>query len=196
MLASQAENAMEGAKELKNLIENYSDIERSERKARAYAIKKIELKGDEISKKIFERLNKNFRAPIDRSQIQQIAILLDDIIDLINATASRFVILSIERIDENITKLVNLTNSIVHEVNASIADLKKMKNIKEHCKKLCELEREADEIYQSALSDLFHYYKNSIDIIKYKEIYELLESAIDKCKDIANVIEGIAVKRL
>jgi len=192
MLAEQSQNILEAAKELKKLLDDYSEIGRGERKARAYAIKKIEQKGDETTKRIFERLNKNFRTFIDKEHIRQMAIILDDIIDLINIAASRFVILSIERIDDNMAKLVDVVNSIASEVNESILGLKKLKNLGEHCRKIRELEKKADNIYQSALSDLFHFYKNSIDIIKNKEIYDFLENTADRCKDLANVLDDIA----
>ena len=196
MLAEQSQNVVESAKELKKLLDDYSEIERGERKARAYAIKKIEHKGDEATKKIFEKLNRNSRTFIDKEHIRQIAVILDDIIDLINAVASRFVVLSIERIDDSMTKLVAVINSIASEVNESILDLKKLKNVEEHCRKIRELEEKADKIYQDALADLFHFYKNSIDIIKNKEIYDFLESTADRCKDLANLIDDIAANHL
>jgi uncharacterized protein Yka (UPF0111/DUF47 family) len=192
MLAEQSGNVLEASKELKKLLDDYSEIERGERKARAYAVKKIEHRGDETTKRIFERLNGNFRTFIDKEHIRQMAIILDDIIDLINIVASRFVILSIERIDDYMLKLVAVINSIASEVNEGILDLKKMKNMEEHCRKIRELEKKADNIYQSALSDLFHFYKNSIDIIKNKEIYDFLENTADRCKDLANVLDNIA----
>ena len=195
MLAEQSQNVVESSKELKKLLDDYSDIERGERKARAYAIKKIEHKGDDTTKKIFERLNRNSRTFIDKEYIQQMAIILDDIVDLINTIASRFVVLSIERIDDSMTKLVAVINSIASEVNETILDLKKLKNMEEHCRKIREFEEKADKIYQDALADLFHFYKNSIDIIKNKEIYDFLENTADRCKDLANVIESISVKQ-
>lgn len=194
MFREQSENVLEGAKELKIFVDDYSNLERSERKARAYAIKRIEHKGDEISKRIFERLNRDSNAFIDKEYIQQMAIILEDIIDLISITASRFVVLSIERIDGHIIKLVGVIKSTASEVNDSILDLESLKNMEDHCRKIRELEKKADEIYEDALSDLFHFYKNSIDIIKNKEIYDLLENTADKCKDLANIIESIAVK--
>ena len=192
MLAEQSGNVLEASKELKKLLDDYSEIERGERKARVYAINKIEHKADETTKRIFEGLNKDFRTFIDKEYIRQMAIILDDIIDLINNVASRFVILSVEHIDDNMTKLVAVVNSIASEINESILGLKKLKNLEEHCRKIRELEKKADGIYQNALSDLFHFYKNSIDIIKNKEIYDFLENTADRCKDLANVIDNIA----
>ena len=194
MLTEQAENILEGAKELKNFVNNYQKFERSERKARAQVIKNIEHKGDEITHKIIENLNKTFITPIDKEDIHQMAVLLDDIIDLINAVALRFVLLGIERIDDFIVRLVDIILNSATEVNKSIMDLRKLKDMREHYIKIHSLENEADDVYHEALSELFHFYKNSIDIIKYKEIYELLENVTDKCEEVTHVIENIVVK--
>lgn len=194
MLIEQSENALEGAKELKNFVNNYEKLEKSERKSKAQKIKSIEHKGDEITHKIMEKLNKTFITPIDKEDIHQMAVLLDDVIDLINAVSLRFVLLGIERIDEYITKLVDITLNVVTELNKSILDLRKLKDMNEHYVKIHTLENKADDIYHEALSELFHYYKNSIDIIKYKEIYELLEKITDKCEDVTHVIENIVMK--
>ena len=194
MLTEQSENALEGAKELKIFVNNYSKFERSERKSKAQVIKNIEHKGDEITHKIIESLNKTFVTPIDKEDIHEMAVLLDDVIDLINAVALRFVLLGVERIDDYILKLVDIILSSVTEVNKSIFDLRKLKDMREHYIKIHSMENEADEIYHEALSELFHFYKNSIDIIKYKEIYELLEDITDKCEEVTHVIENIVVK--
>lgn len=194
MLTEQVENALEGAKELKNFVNNYSEYERSERKSKAQVIKGIEHKGDEITHKIIEKLNKTFITPIDKEDIHEMAVLLDDVIDLINAVALRFVLLGVERIDDYIIKLADIIYSAVTELTKSIMDLRKLKDMREHYVKIHSLENEADDVYHEALSELFHFYKNSIDIIKYKEIYELLEEITDKCEDVTHVIESIVVK--
>ena len=194
LLAEQSSNALEGAKELKIFIDDYGKLERGERKARAYAIKNIENKGDEAAKKIFGRLDKNFKAAIDREDIQRMAVLLDDITDLISDAASKFVILSIERIDVHTVKFADVVLEAVDEVDKSVLNLKKLKGMESHCAKIRSLEKAADKIYDEALSELFHFYKNSIDIMKYRDIYELLESIADKCKDVANVLDSIAAK--
>ncbi len=194
MLIEQSENVLEGAKELKNFVENYSGFERSERKSKSKAIKNIEHKGDDITHKIIEKLNKTFITPIDKEDIHKTAVLLDDAIDLINAVAQRFVLLGIERVDKHITNLVGIIHDAASELNKSILDLRKLKNMREHHVKIHSLENEADDIYHEALSELFHFYKNPIDVIKYKEIYELLEEVTDKCEDVADIIENIVVK--
>ena len=195
MIAQQSENAVEAAKELKNFVDNYHKFERKERKLRVQTIKNIESKGDELTYSIILKVNKSFRAPIDKEDIRKIVVLLDDLIDLINTAASRFVIFNIERIDSYIIKLIEIILSAVSEVNKGVADLKKLKVAEGRHSKIKNLEKEADEVYNEALSELFHFYKNSIDIIKYKEIYELLEMIVDKCQDVSNVIEDIITKR-
>jgi len=194
MLAEQSEIAIEAAKELKDFVSRYSELDRDERKAKSQSIKNLEHKGDEVTHKIIERLNKTFITPIDKEDIHQMAVLLDDVIDLINAVSLRFFLLGIERIDSHITKLVDIINEAVTELNKSIFDLKKLKDMKEHYINIHSLENEADEEYYKGIDELFHFYKNPIDIMKYREIYDLLESVTDKCEDITNVIEGIVVK--
>lgn len=194
MLSELSENALEGAKELKIFVDDYAKFERSERKSKVHLIKKIENKGDEITHKIIEKLNKTFITPIDKEDIHEMAVLLDDVVDLINVVALRFVLLGIERIDGHITKLAGIIFSSVSELKKCVLDLKKLKGMREHYVKIHGYANEADEVYNEALSDLFHFYKNSIDIIKYKEIYELLEKITDKCEDVSHVAESIAVK--
>lgn len=194
MLAEQSEIVFQAAKDLKDFINEYPKLERSGRKARIQPIKRLEHKADELARNIVHRLDKSFAMPINKEDMRKIASLLEEISDLINEAALRFVVLSIERIDDYITKLVDVMCSITEELDKSIADLKKLKGVKEHCARIYSIENEADEIYHEALSELFHFYKNSIDIIKYKEIYGLLEEAINKCRDIAIVMESIAAK--
>ena len=194
MLAEQSENCFESANELKNFVDNYHKFERKERKLRVQTIKDIKSKGDEIARKIITKLNKSFRAPINKEDIQKIVVLLGDLIDLINTSASRFVVFNIERIDSYIIKLIEIVLSAVSEVNKGVADLRKLKDAEERHSKIKNLEMEADDVYNEALSELFHFYKNSIDIIKYKEIYELLERAVGKCQDVSNAIEDIIAK--
>lgn len=194
MLSEQAENALEGAKELRNFVGNYDKLEKSERKAKAQSIKVIESKGDEITHRVMEGLNTTFITPIDKEDIHQMAVLLDDVIDLINAVSIRFVLLGVERTDVHINKFADIILACATELNKSIVDLRKLKDMKDHYVKIHSLENEADDVYHEALSELFHYYKNSIDIIKYKEIYELLEKITDKCEEVTHVIENIVVK--
>ncbi|MBI2557858.1 DUF47 family protein [Candidatus Woesearchaeota archaeon] len=195
MLEQQSENAVEAAKELRDFIGNYHNFERKERKFKASAIKNIEAKGDEMTRGMALMLNKSFRASIGREDLQKMIDALDDILDGLNSIASKLVVLNIERIEDNMVKLVDIISDAVAELSKSIADLRKLKNAEEVHSRIKSLERRADEIYNEALSELFHFYKNSVDIMKYREIYELLEKTADKCLDAADIIQNIAVKR-
>ena len=194
LLAKQSENALKAAEELKEFVRDYEKSSRSERKSKSNSMKSIERKGDEIAHEIMEKLDTTFITPIDKEDIHRMTVLLDDVVDLIDTATLRFVILGIERIDNHIIKLVSVTHQSVEELNKAVADLKKLKHVKEHYVKIHSLENEADEVYYNALSELFHFFKNPIDIIKYKEVYELLEGVTDKCEDVANVIESIVIK--
>lgn len=194
ILAEQSESAYEAIRELKNFIDSYSDIDRSERKSRAQSVKNIENRADDIKNKIIERLDMSTRIPLDKDDIRKLALLLEEIVDLINSVVARFVILGIERIDSHIPKLVNLDMNIVEEINRIILHLRELKSIEENYSKISDLENKADLAYHEAMSELFHFYKNSIDIMKYKEIYELLEQIADKCKDVANAAKSVITK--
>ena len=194
LLMEQSENSLEGAKELRNFIYGYAKFDKPERKSKVAAIKSIEHKGDDLSHKIIEKLNRSFITPIDKEDIHHLTMLLDDVTDLINATALRFILLGIENIDDYTRKFADIIVEAVGEMHKNILDLRKLKHAKEHYARAHKLERDADDLYHMALSDLFHFYKNPVDIIKYKEIYELLEKVTDKCEVISRVVESIVVK--
>ena len=194
LLAEQSENALKGVNELKSFIDSYPNIEKSERKLKAALIKEIERHGDELQNQIIENLDKNLKTPFDREDIRKLTDLLDDIIDLTNTVSSRLITLSIERIDENTQKFADLIVKIAEEVDEGVSDLKKLKDAEEHCKKILKLESEADKLFDNALSDLLHYYKNPVDVIKYKEIYDLLENISNKCKNVSVAINSVIAK--
>ena len=193
ILAELSANALEGSKELKELIDKYPGLERDERKSRADSINKIKRKSDITYYSMLKKLNKSPRIS-DKNEIYQIAVLLDDIMGLIDSAASHLIILSIERIDDYIIKLSDIALNAVSELNNCTSNFRKLRDIEESCAKIYRLENEADKVNYDALSDLFHFYKNSIDIIKYKELYDLFETLIDKCADTANVIENMIDK--
>ena len=194
LLNEQAENALSAAKELKEFIDNYDKIGRDERESVANSIKAIENKGDDIEDSIMRKIDKNFKTPYDKESVKQISSLLDDITDLANRCASRFFILSIERINEHVSKFAEISVKLAAGVKEIISDFDNLKKVEEHCSRIYGLENEADQLFNEALSDLFHFYKNPVDIMKYREIYETMESLADKCKDVANAVESIALR--
>ncbi len=193
MIAKQSENAVECAKELKSFVDKFLELERHERKSNYQTIKNIENKADELTKELIGRLNKI--SSHEKEDIKRIILLLDDMIDSMDSAAHRFVIFSIERKDPYITKMTNAVHEIVNELHKSLAELKNLKSIKEHSAKIHNLEKQVDGIYHEALTELFHFYKSPVDIMKIKEIYEFLEKTADKCKSVMNAIENLAPGR-
>ena len=191
MLSEQSSNALEASKEFKNFVDNYADFGRSERKSKYQAIKNIRVKGSAIAHDIMEMVDKNFRTPIDKEDIRQASKILANILNLTDRASSRFVVFGIERIDVYIKKFSENNVSMVAQVHNAILDLRSLKDAKEHCEKIRALADEARDIYNEAISELFHFYKNSIDIIKYKDIYESFEEAAEKCTELANAAESI-----
>ena len=194
MLNEQAENALEAAKQLKEFIDNYDKIERKGRQSVAQSIKSIEARGDALTSAILEKIDRNFKTPFEGGDVKQIAILLDDILDLTSRAASRFFILSVERINDHILRLAEISVKLVNELKEMISDLKELRIVKEHYLEIYRLEKDADNLFNESLSELFHFYKNPVDIMKYREIYEILESLADKCKDVANAVESLSIK--
>lgn len=192
LLAEQSQNALNMANELKEFIDNYPKLERSERKARVQSINKLKQGAEDPTKNVMHMLYKDRSAAIGRESIEKIAMLLEEVQNFMNAAASRFVVLSIERVDDYTIKLANLLHAMLDELHKSVLKLKKLKDAREHCAKIYEIGGRAGRIFDDALSDLFHFYKNPVDIMKYKEVYEILENAINKCRDAARAIERLS----
>ena len=155
---------------------------------------KIENKGDEITHYIIETLNKTFLTPIDREDIYQTIVKMDDVLDLIYTTSKRLELYNIKKLDDYIIRFGDIIQKTITEIHNVILSLKGAKNIKEFCIKVHTLENEADEVHDAAINTLFSNGMKEIDIIKFKDIYDFLESIVDTAEDLANVVEGIVVK--
>ena len=193
MLKEQSSNAFKGAEELKNFVDSYNTLSDSDKRDFVKKLKNIETKGDELTHNITGILDKTFITPIDKEDIHNLSMLLDDIIDIIHGTAERLVIFKISKVDRYIKELANVVLSIVKKIDYGIMEVEKLKNMNQFYVDVHTLENRGDDIYRDALANLFDK-DDAIGIIKYKEIYELLEKTIDGCEAIANVIESVVVK--
>jgi predicted phosphate transport protein (TIGR00153 family) len=191
MIENQSSNVLIGVDALVDMLEHYVDIDTKREK-----IKQIENNGDKMVHDIFAELNKTFITPIDREDISKLACSLDDILDNLEAVAERLVLYEIKTpppyMFEFATTLHKTTQN-VHEGIALLRNLKEAKKIRGYCKEVNTLENEGDALLRKATADLFHK-KDPVEIIKIKELYEDLESAIDRCEDVADVIGDILVK--
>ncbi|MFN6964599.1 MAG: DUF47 domain-containing protein [Pyrinomonadaceae bacterium] len=157
-------------------------------------IKDVEHGCDEITHKITTKLNRSFITPFDREDIYTLVVALDDVCDYVDAAARAIRMYNIRRIDEPSQQLARLINALAKEMNTAVRALKKPNGINAHIVEIHRLENEADEAYFRAIGYLFNNSTDPIEIIKLKELYEILENATDRCESVANIIESIVLK--
>lgn len=185
-----AHNMIEGSRLLKDMMEDFRNpVEQARR------IKGIEHIGDGITHDIARKLNQTFITPLDREDIYGLASALDDILDLVEAVSDRFVVFRISKPTEPAIKLANILYQSAVAVAGGIDLLGKQHAvINECCVRVNSLENEADRVTRDAISKLFEEEKDPITVIKWKEIYENFEEGTDRCEDVANILERIALK--
>ncbi|HPD54023.1 MAG TPA: DUF47 family protein [Bacteroidia bacterium] len=161
-------------------------------------IEKLEHTGDEITHQIFNETSKTFITPFDREDLQRLASGLDDVLDYIHGSAKRIELYKVETMHPSMVKLAELIMSCSNELYNAISGLRSMKNqmkVREALVRVNSIENHADDIFDNAVARLFEDEKDAIQIIKIKEVLSALETATDKCEDVANVIETIIVKQ-
>jgi len=189
LLESSAKNLLEGAEALKDLVHNYTDVEKKVRD-----IKEIESKGDTIIHEIIDKLNKTFITPIDREDIHILASELDDVLDAIEGISSRLLYFRIEKPTPECIRLVDIIYEAVKQIEKAISNLGHFDNLHQFCIEINRLENEADQISQEMIGQLLDQEPDWRVAIKWKEIYGRLETAADHCENIANAIESVVVK--
>ena len=192
LFEDSARNMVKTAKGLKDLIDNWNNVE-----ARVAEITELEHEGDSITHQIMAQLNRTFVTPFDREDIALLAHTMDDITDFIHAAADAMLIYKIDQPSQRAKELADVIVQGAFEVEKAIGLLRNrsgLKNIPEHCVELNRLENMADRIYRAALAELFEDTADLAKVIKWREIYDHMESATDRCEDVANVLEGVALK--
>ena len=188
----QGKKTVEGCRAFLEMVEQPGNME-----TRAERVKQIEHECDEITHAVVEALHKTFITPIDRNDIYTLITKMDDIMDFVEAAADRLALYEIPKMTKEVGDLAHcLVESAEHVLGAvsSIRDLGKPNGILQHCIEINRLENVADGLLRSALARLFREEKDPIAVIKWKEIYETLESATDRCEDVANIIEGVVLE--
>jgi len=160
----------------------------------AAKIKDLEHKGDELTHRVIDELNKTFITPIDREDIHDLSAALDDVLDLIDGIAIRIVLFRITEPIRSMPEMCAVLLSQAMEIGAAVSNLQDNDHVVERCIEINRLENDADRLFQSAIASLFDEVKDPIEVIKRKEIIETLEAATDKAEDVANVLESIIVK--
>ena len=192
LFEGSAQNMVKTAQKLKELLNTWENIE-----GRVSEITELEHEGDMITHQIMEQLNRTFVTPFDREDISLLAKSLDDVTDFIHHAADAMFIYKVAQPSQRAEELADIIVQGATEVARAIPQLRhraELKKMLELCVEINRLENVADEVYRSAMGELFDDNTDIREIIKWREIYEHMESATDRCEDVANVLEGVALK--
>ena len=189
MFSAMSDNVHEGAKALVRMLRDFSDPAAS-----AERVKALEHDNDTLVHGLMTKLNQTFITPFDREDIHELASKIDDVLDLTEAAASRLVTYRVQSILPGVVELAEVLEQATGQVTAAVRGLEKKKDILDHCIEINRLENEADRHCRALIARLFENENDPVQIIKWKEIIEVIETATDKCEDVANVIETVTLK--
>jgi predicted phosphate transport protein (TIGR00153 family) len=160
-------------------------------------IKKLEHVGDKLTHNIFEELNKSFITPFDREDIYTLTKSLDDVLDLIDHVSDILVLYRIEKLDDGMVMLLEVTRRAVNDIHKAIHGLRKpdYEKVREQVISVHALENEGDRLYRHFIGALYADERDAIRLMKYSAIYNELEQTIDRCEDLMNAIESIVLKQ-
>lgn len=188
---SAAINVTRGATLLVDLMEHYENAA-----VLSKQVYETEQEGDMLTHDIMKKLNKTFITPIDREDLHDLASSLDDVIDLIWAAVDRMTVFKIKEPTPeaiSMSKDILLTTEVIHKTIQKLKE-KNYRHVQEFCIEINRLENRIDRDFRDALGRLFEEVSDPILVIKWKEVYELLEDASDRCEDVANILEAIVLK--
>jgi len=160
----------------------------------ATEVKRLEHECDEISHEILRSIDQSFITPIDREDIHQLAVRLDDVIELIDGTVRRLVLFQIHAPTPLSARLSQLVVRSATELVEAVSKLRKNKGVMEHCIQIKKLENEGDAVYGEAIVSLFRGEPNAVELIKWKEIYDTMERCMDSAVVVAHVLESVVLK--
>jgi uncharacterized protein len=192
LFEQDAQVAVKIAQSLREMLHNWQDVEE-----KVHRINDLEHEGDTVTHEIIAQLHRTFVTPFDREDIALLAHSLDDVTDFIEATADAMMLYQIDHPTVRAKELADIIVQLAIEVEGAIAEINRrvdLKQILKRCVEINRLENEADKVYRSALAELFKDSKDMANVIKWREIYEYMENATDRCEDVANVLEGVALK--
>lgn len=184
-----AQNALEATQALEKLLSDFTDVE-----MKARDIYAIEHYGDKLTHQIMQELNGTFVTPLDREDIVGLASGLDDVTDACHDMADMVVTYKVRSIRPIAVQQAKVLVSAAEHLVRALKDLDKLEGLEPHWIKIHTLENEGDSLFRNAVGDLFAESADPIEIIKWKDLHGLIEVAIDRCEDVANIVETIVVK--
>lgn len=191
LFEKQAGIVKEAAWQLVALTEDFTNV-----KEKRHEIEKLEHKGDALTHEIYNHLNTTFISPMDPEEISQLASALDDVLDYIDGATEKMYYYGIRSPDLHMVELAKLIHLSISEIEGAIKGIRSIKDpryIEERCIEVNRLENLADDVLAHAVTELFKT-NDAIAIIKFKDIYEHLKTATDRCEDVANVLSDIAIR--
>jgi predicted phosphate transport protein (TIGR00153 family) len=191
------EEASANLVQLASILHEAVNLPLKERNELFSKIDELEQKGEDITRLTNLELSRNFITPFDREDIHSLITSIDYVADNLHGASSRMRLYQVDKITKSIRKLTEINLEACQHIDVAVQelrDLKKMKNITSACAKISKLESKSDSVYDKAVADLFENETDAKNIIKYKEVLSVLETATDKCKRVASVLESITVK--
>ena len=189
LFVEDAANVVDAAKRLHGMLTDYRDPEAS-----AQALRDAEHRGDEISHNIGRRLESTFVTPLDREDIHALISGLDDVLDLVEEVADTFVVYRITEPTPTAIAQAEIIVKQCEQLYAALVKLREFNDLQPFWIEVHRLENEGDRLVRRAIAELFEDGQEAVEVIKWKDVYGLLENTIDKCEDVANIVERIVVK--
>jgi predicted phosphate transport protein (TIGR00153 family) len=189
LFVQDAANVLDGARQLEAMLRTWDNPDKA-----AKRIRETEHRGDEISHDIGRRLEQSFVTPFDREEIHALISGLDDILDLIEEVADTFVLYNIGAPTKTSIKQAALIVQCCETLHEALSHLRGFKDLERFVIEVHRLENEGDKLARSAIANLFDDGAKAMEVLKWKDIYSLLEDTIDKCEDVAQMIDRIVVK--
>jgi len=190
LFRENATNLLEGLKVLNTLLNSTADqfVEHHTR------LRDLEHRGDEITHRVHQELNQTFLTPFDREDIYALAGAVDDVIDLAEETAATIVLDRVDEISSEAQELGAILLELGQQLVEAFDHLESRKDPEAHWVRIHELENEGDRVSRQAIGNLFQHSQDAIHIIKWKDVYNLLEQTIDRTEDVANILETVTLK--
>jgi hypothetical protein len=191
-----AEHASRSVEAAKLLLEMLEHVDRKEKLA--LEIGEKESAADHITHETVKRLHETWITPLDRFDIHSLISKLDDVLDLIEAVSERLVLFDIREVRPPALELAHVLLKACEDMHRAMTLFPKLasngKDLLEICVEINRLENEADAIYRRAIAELFHNGNNPIDVMKWRDIFDNIEEATDRCEDVANIVEGVVLE--
>lgn len=189
LFVEDAANVLSAARHLEEMLRTYDTVDQ-----RAKELFAMEHQGDEISHSIGRRLNTTFVTPFDREDIVALISGLDDVLDLIEEVADTFILYQVDAPTPASQQQARIIVRQCEAIHEAMQRLRSFKGLQQYLTEINRLENEGDRITRAAVAGLFSEKTRATDIIKWKDIYGLLEATIDKCEDVSDILETIVVK--